>query len=96
MSEPSDWAKRCYAEHVEMTAAAFRAAVAGEHPLLMIDMNAPMRTSETLPDGRVRMSPDVWRQIMSRKVEDFEIPLVWREPEPSPLAFHPYIMVKPV
>lgn len=50
----------------DMTARAFEAAVAGTHAFVIVDMNAPMRTMDLESHRpKVRMSPDVWRRIMS-------------------------------
>jgi hypothetical protein len=80
---PTDYAKRAHADYEARTAAALAEAIAGTHPWVVVDMDAPMRTSEPLPGGRMRLSPDVWRSIMTRSVESFELLPIAFEPLPS-------------
>ena len=50
----------------DLTARAFGAAVAGTHAFVLVDMDAPMHTMDLESHRpKVRMSPDVWRRIMS-------------------------------
>lgn len=59
----------------QRVAEALRAAIAGEHPFVLVDMNAPMRTID-LESARpkVRLSPDVWRSMMAEALAPLEPP----------------------
>lgn len=62
---------------------AFRSAVDGTHAFVLVDMDAPMRTMDLESHRpKVRMSPDVWRRLMSDPPAPVYIPLELPEPEP--------------